>query len=148
LSAAEKEVVSEMRQIVARTLAVVSLVLAAGATFGASEPRGTVVIGQATCFRIRVPDRGQTVQQRLDHIQDLAPKYLGGDPVTFTIRKLGDRQHIDFNGEFLVAVTPADAKATGHKNAATLALLWKAALERAFLQSQARPAAPADTGAG
>src|SRR5207253_700869 len=105
-------------------------------------PRGTVVIGAITCFRIRVPDRGQRVQERMDHIQDLAAKFLGGETVHLTIRPVGMRQHIDVNGEFLVAVTPEDARATGHKSAATLAPIWRNALERAFLQSSARPVAP------
>ena len=52
--------------------------------------RGTVVIGQVTCFRIRVPDKGETIQQRLDRIQDVAAKFLGGDDVTFAIRPVGE----------------------------------------------------------
>jgi hypothetical protein len=121
------------------------MTLLAGAAIAMAPPRGSVVIGQVTCFRIRVPDRGQTVQQRVDHIQDLAPKYLGGETITFTVRTLGERRHIDVNGEFLVAVTPGDARATGHKGPATLALVWRDSLERAFLQSRARPAPPAVT---
>ncbi len=141
----EKEEVEQMRQTVVRALAGLCLTVMVGAAGAATQPRGTVVIGEVTCFRIRVPDRGQTIQQRVDHIQDLAPKYLGGEHVTFTIRPVGDRRHIDLNGEFLVAVTPDDARATGHKSAETLAPVWRGALERAFLQSRARPAPPAVT---
>ncbi len=121
------------------------LALLAGMAGAASQPRGMVVIGQATCFRIRLADRGQNVQQRVDHIQDVAAKFLGGDPVTFTIRAVGERRHIDVNDEFLVAVTAEDAHATGYKTAATLAPVWRSALEKAFLQSRARPAPPAVT---
>jgi hypothetical protein len=128
-----------MRTNIARTLIGVALALGVGAVQAATAPPGTVIIGQATCFRIRVPDRGQSIQQRVDHIQDLAPKYLGGDTVQFTIRPVGARRHIDANGEFFVAVTPEDARATGHKSAATLAPAWRAALERAFRLSSARP---------
>jgi len=133
-----------MKRLIGGVLTILVLALSAGVATSQnlSEPRGTVVIGQATCFRLRVPDRGQSVQERVDHIQDIAAKYLGGDPVHLTIRTVGNRQHIDVNGEFLVAVTPDDARATGHKSTATLAPLWRDALERAFLQSNARPITP------
>jgi hypothetical protein len=141
----QKEEVMQMRHIVGRALAGLTLALAVSAAWAVGQPKGTVVIGQVTCFRIRVPDKGETIQQRLDRIQDVAAKHLGGDDVTFAIRPVGERRHIDVNGEFLVAVTPEDARATGHKSAATLAPVWKGALERAFLQSRARPAPPAVT---
>jgi len=131
-----------MRHTVLRGLAGLALAVAVGAAWAMAQPRGTVVIGQATCFRIRVPDKGETIQQRLDRIQDVAAKFLGGEPVHLTIRPVGKRQHIDVNGEFLVAVTPEDARATGYKTAAMLAPMWRNALERAFLQSNARPFAP------
>jgi hypothetical protein len=113
-----------------------------GAAQAAPEPRGTVVIGSVTCFRIRVPDRGLSVQQRVDYIQDMAPKFLGGDPVQVTIRPVRDEQHIDVNGQFVVAVTTADARATGYKNAAALAPIWRTALEHALQMSAARPEPP------
>jgi hypothetical protein len=131
-----------MRRWVVLALAGVLTALCVGATSAATEPRGTVVIGQITCFRIRVPDRGLTVQQRVDYIQDMAPKFLGGDPVQVTIRPVGEEQHIDVNGEFVVSVTPGDARATGYKNAAALAPIWRGALEHALLMSSARPEPP------
>lgn len=134
-----------MQRRLSRLLTGLMLTIVAGGALAMGPPRGTVVIGQATCFRIRVTDKGQTVQQRVDHIQDVAAKHLGGDAVTFTVRSVGERRHIDLNGEFLVAVTPGDAKATGHKSAATLAPVWRDALERAFMLSRARPAPPAVT---
>lgn len=118
------------------------LVLCVGPAARAMEPRGTVVIGAISCFRFRVPDRGMNVQQRVDYIQDIAPKFLGGDPVEFSIRPVGEEQHIDVNGQFLVAVTPADARATGYKSAAALAPIWRDTLERAFVESSARPIPP------
>jgi hypothetical protein len=108
----------------------------------ASPPTGSVIIGQVTCFRIRVPDRGESIQDRVNRIQDISAKFLGGDTVRITIRPLGSRRHIDVNDEFLIAVTPEDARATGHRTAATLAPVWRLALERAFRQSSARPVAP------
>jgi hypothetical protein len=126
--------------------ALLGLILAvcAGALAPAAmaQPHGTVVIGTITCFRLRVPDRGQSVQERVDHIQDMAAKYLGGDAIHLTIRTLGNRQHIDLNGEFLLAVTPDDARATGYKSAAQLAPIWRDTLESALLQSNARPVTP------
>src|SRR5689334_6663846 len=123
-----------MRRWVSRAFVGLLLALCAGPAARAMEPRGTVVIGAITCFRIRVPDRGMSVQQRVDYIQDIAPKFLGGDPVAFSIRPVGEEQHIDINGQFLVAVTPADAHATGYKTAAALAPIWRDALERAFVE--------------
>ena len=132
-----------MRRWICQALAGVTLVLLAGAA-PASEPRGTVVIGEITCFRIRMPDRGESVQRRVDYIQDMVPKFLGGDPVQVTLRTVGESQHIDVNGEFVVAVTPEDARATGYKNAAALAPIWREALEQALLQSCARPLPPTE----
>ena len=134
-----------MQKSISRWLIGLTLTLMAGAAIATGPPRGTVVIGQTTCFRIRVIDKGQTVQQRVDHIQDILAKYLGGDAASFTVRNVGERRHIDLNGEFLVAVTPEDAKATGHKSAVTLAPVWRDAMERAFMLSRARPAPPAVT---
>lgn len=131
-----------MRRRVFPILVGLGLTLAGSLAAAPSAPPGTVVIGQVTCFRIRVPDRDQSVQSRVDHIQDVAAKFLGGGPAEFSIRPVGERRHIDVNGEFLVAVTPEDAAATGHKAAESLALIWRDALERAFQQSSARPVAP------
>jgi hypothetical protein len=128
-----------MKRWVCGALTGLFLVLGAGAAAPETATRGTVVIGAVTCFRIRVPDRGESVQQRVDFIQDMAPKFLGGDPVQFTIRRVGKRQHIDVNGEFIVAVTPDDARATGYKTAAALAPIWRDALEHALTLSSARP---------
>jgi hypothetical protein len=108
------------------------------------NPPGSVIIGDVTCFRLRAPDRDQSVQQRIDHLQDIAAKHLGGGPVHFQVRAVGPRRHIDVNGDFLVAVTPADAAATGYKTAAALAPVWQRALERAFRHTGARPTPPAD----
>jgi len=113
-----------------------------------TPPAGTVVVGNIICFRIRVPDRQQTIQQRVDHIQDVAAKHLGGEPLRFAVRPVGARRHIDVNGEFLVAVTPEDAAATGYKTAAALAPIWRDALARGFRRTRARPAPPAVTQPG
>ncbi len=133
-----------MKPIMRSFLTGVTAILAVTAVQASAPPTGSVTIGQVTCFRIRVPDRGESIQGRVNHIQDIAAKHLGGDTVRITIRTVGDRRHIDVNDEFLVAVTPEDARATGHRTAATLAPVWRLALERAFRQSSARPVAPPD----
>jgi hypothetical protein len=130
---------------VVAVLAVLSLAFVPAGAQPSSPPTGTVVVGNIICFRIRVPDRQQTIQQRVDHIQEMAAKHLGGGPLRFTIRSVGARRHIDVNGEFLAAVTPEDAAATGHRTAATLVPFWRDALARGFRQSRARPAPPAVT---
>ena len=122
------------------------LLLMGGMAIARALPTGTVVIGEVECFRIRRADGNKSIQERVDFIHDVGAKYLGGESVAFTIRPVGERQHIDVNGEFIVAVTPDDAKATGYKKASELAPIWRSALERAFLQSRARPTPPAVTG--
>ena len=44
----------------------------------------------------------------------------------------GDRVHIYLNGDFVLAVTPADAQATGYKSAAQLAPVWVNAVKKGF----------------
>ena len=126
-------------------VAVFALTVTPARAQSSTPPAGTVVVGNIICFRIRVPDRQQTIQQRVDHIQDVAAKYLGGGQLRFTIRPVGARRHIDVNGEFLVAVTPEDAAATGYKTATALAPVWRDALARGFRRTRARPAPPAVT---
>jgi hypothetical protein len=135
-----------MRKTASLALASLGLLLIVAPVWAVSSPRGTVIIGQETCFRFRTPDKGQSIQQRVDHVQDIAAKYLGGDELNLTVRSVGERRHIDVNGEFLVAVTPEDARATGHPSADSLAGVWRSSLLKAFLMSRARPAPPAVTG--
>lgn len=97
-----------------------------------------LTIGATPLFLIRVGDtlngREWTIQDRISHIQDVYAKYLGGQYGKFTWKKWGDRVHIYLNGEFVLAVTPADARATHHKSAETLAPIWIKGLEKAFDQ--------------
>ena len=136
---------SQIRRRIVLFLVAVGWFGLAPASLAANSPPGSVIIGDVTCFRIRVSDGNTTVQQRVDHLQDVSAKYLGGGPLRFRTRPVGPRRHIDVNDEFLVAVTPADAAATGYKTAAALAPVWQRALERAFRLTRARPAPPAVT---
>jgi hypothetical protein len=60
--------------------------------------------------------------------------------IRFSVRPIRDRRHIDLNGEFLLAVTPEDAKATGYKTAEALYKVWLAAIQKAVADATARPA--------
>lgn len=97
-----------------------------------------LTVGNTPLFLIRVGDtlNGQewTISDRINHVQDVYAKYLGGQYSKFTAKKWGDRVHLYLNGEFLLAVTPADAQATHHKSAETLAPIWMASLEKGFEQ--------------
>lgn len=97
-----------------------------------------LTIGSTPLFLIRVGDtlngREWTIADRINHVQDIYAKYLGGQYSKFSSKKWGDRVHIYLNGEFLLAVTPADAQATHHKSAETLAPIWQASLEKGFEQ--------------
>jgi len=127
-----------MRRILTLTLAVLGPASLLGGS-GVAAPEGMVILGNTTCFRIRVPDGSKTIQQRVDHIQDVVARYLGSSAARFTVRPIRDRRHIDLNGEFLLAVTPEDAKATGYKTAEALAKVWVPKLRMAFQESSARP---------
>jgi hypothetical protein len=102
----------------------------------AQGPEGTLVIGSTQVLKLRNGDtlngREWSVQDRINHIQDLLPKYLGGPYYKITSKRYGNRVHLYFNGDFVLAVTPADARATGYKTAARLAPVWADALAKGF----------------
>ena len=110
-------------------------VLAAGPVRAQGEP-GTLIIGTNRILKLRAPDtlngREWTVEQRINHVHDVFPKYLGGPFGKITSKKWGDRIHLYLNNEFVLAVTPADAQATGYKTTAQLAEVWARALQRGF----------------
>lgn len=95
-----------------------------------------LTIGSTSLFLIRVGDtlngKEWTVTDRISHIQDVFAKHLGGQNGKITWKKWGDRVHLYLNGEFVLAVTPADAQATHHKSAETLAPVWLKGLEKGF----------------
>lgn len=101
-----------------------------------------LTIGTTQVFIIRNGDRlngrSWTVQDRIDHVQDVLPEHLGNPNSRFTTKKWGDRVHIYLNGDFILAVTPADAGSTAYKSAAELAPIWLKGLQRGFEAAHVR----------
>lgn len=95
-----------------------------------------LVIGGVRLMLIRTGDtlngRAMSVDERIGHVQDVFAKHLGGKYGKFTWKKYGDRVHLYLNNDFVLAVTPADAKATAHKSAEKLAPIWLEELKKAF----------------
>ena len=115
----------------------------AGAVFSMGTPvraqgeeARPLIIGTNRVFIIRTGDtlngRQMSIQERINHVQDIFPKYLGGKAGKITWKKWGDRVHLYLNGEFVLAVTPADAAATGYKTADQLVPIWADKLQRGF----------------
>jgi hypothetical protein len=98
-----------------------------------------LTVGNTPLFLIRVGDtlngREMTIEDRINKVQDVFAKHLGGQYAKFTTKKWGDRVHLYLNGDFVLAVTPADAQATHHKSADTLVPGWVAGLEKGFDQA-------------
>jgi hypothetical protein len=109
----------------------------------AAEPTN-VVLGNTDCFVIRAPDGDESITARVDRIRDVFLGHVGETPGRFTIRADGNRRLIYLDGDFLVAATPADALATHHESAATLAPVWREQLQRAW-EEAIRPNGPAAT---
>lgn len=101
-----------------------------------------LIIGTNQVLTVRTGDtlngRDMSIEDRIGHLQDVFAKYLGGQHGKFTSKKWGDRVHLYLNGEFVLAVTPADARATGYKTAAALAPVWHKALEAGFAGAHVR----------
>src|SRR5262249_48916350 len=95
----------------------------------------SVVLGRTNCFVIRAPDGSDSTAVRVARIRDVFDRHAGHSPGRFTIRADGARRIISLDGEFLAAVTPADALATHHESAATLAPVWRDQLQRAWKEN-------------
>ncbi len=106
-----------------------------------NEPQ-TLVIGGERLMTLRTVDtvnrRRMTIQDRIDLVQDVFPKYLGGRFGRITSRPVGNRVHFYLNGDFFLACSPADAHVNGYRSAAQLARIWRPMLQRAFDASTAR----------
>jgi hypothetical protein len=109
---------------------------AVGAAAQGDEKPSLLTVGSANLFLIRGGDtlngRPEAVKDRIDRVHDVFAKYLGGPYRHFTTKRWGDRVHIYLNGEFVLAVTPADARNTRYKTAAQLAPNWVRLLEKGF----------------
>ena len=102
---------------------------------GADEAR-PLAIGNQIVAILRTGDtlngKEWSVADRINHVQDVIAKHLGGRRFEITGKALGERVHVYVNGDFTLAVTPADAKATGFKSAKDLAPKWRKALLKAL----------------
>jgi hypothetical protein len=119
-----------------------ALILLFIALAAAADPVN-VVLGTTDCFVIRVPDGDTSAAERAARIRTVFERSQGQPPGRFTIRAEGPRRLIDLDGDFLVAATPADAQATHHESAATLAPVWRDRLRLAWEASRSQPAASA-----
>ena len=112
--------------------------LLVGAAPARAQGDGTfpLIIGSTRLLVLRTPDtlngRDMPVEERAGHVQDVFAKHLGGKYAKVSWKTWGDRVHIYLNGDFVLAVTPADAQATGYKSASQLAPVWVAAIRKGF----------------
>lgn len=121
----------------AMVTALLGAVLAVGAPARAQDEEARpLIIGTNRVLVLRSGDtlngRQLSIQDRINHVQDVFPKYLGGVAGKVTWKKWGDRVHLYLNNDFVLAVTPADAAATGYKTAEQLAPIWLEKLQRGF----------------
>jgi len=86
----------------------------------------------------RLNGRDWTAQDRIDHVHDYIAKHLGGQNAKVTSRKIGERTHLYVNGDFVLAVTPDDARVNGYKTTEKLAAVWAPRLTRALHDAGAR----------
>lgn len=100
----------------------------------AAEPVN-VVLGTTDCFVLRVPDGDTSAAERAARVRTVFESRRGEPPGRFTLRAEGPRRLIYLDGDYLIAVTPADAQATHHESAATLAPVWRDRLRHAWLEN-------------
>ena len=127
-----------------------SLVVAVAAAAGtllsapavAQGAPGVLKVGSSWVATLRNGDRlngrDWTAQDRIDHVHDYIAKHLGGQRAKVTSRKIGERTHLYVNGDFVLAVTPEDAKVNGYKTTEKLAAVWAPRLSSALSEAGAR----------
>src|SRR5687768_10506612 len=98
-------------RLVAAGVAAGTLLLSGGAAVRAQEGTKPVIIGATWLFPLRTGDvlngKEWSIQDRIDHLQDVFAKHLGGQYAKFSAKKWGERVHLYLNDEFVLAVTPA-----------------------------------------
>ena len=104
-----------------------------------------LIVGNTRLLMVRTGDtllHGQrmTISQRINHVQDIFARHLGGQAGRVTWKPIRDRAHLYLNGDFVLAVTPTDARLNGYKSAAQLAPVWARALSHGFAEAHVRPA--------
>ena len=109
---------------------------------GAQDGPEVLIMGNEQVLRIRTGDtlngRPMSIHDRIEHVYDVLPKYQGGRYGRFIGKPWRDRVHIYLNDEFILAVTPEDARSTGYKSAAQLAPIWLTALQNALRRGAAQ----------
>jgi hypothetical protein len=100
----------------------------------AAEPV-RLVLGSTDCFVIRDPGGDPSIEARVARVRQVFEEHLNRTPGRFTIRVDGSARQIYLDDEFLIAVTPADALATHHESAATLAPVWRDRLQQAWVEN-------------
>ena len=122
-----------MKRVTVMLLAAASL---AGTAFAANE--ASIYCGSVRCLTVRAGAHGQTAEQRADWAMGLLNKYLGGKAARFSTARRGSDVQILLNGEVLLAVTPADARAERVASAGALAERWKSFVAKAFAATSAQ----------
>jgi len=126
--------------------------LVAAAVLGGARPSlaqdeaKPLIIGATRLFTIRQGDtlngRQMSVQDRINHVQDVFAKHLGGPHSKVTWKAWGDRVHLYLNNEFVLAVTPADARGTAYKTAKQLAPVWVKGLQHGYAEGHVHAVRP------
>jgi hypothetical protein len=128
-----------LRSLVTAFLAAGTL-LGAGACVAQENKIVPIVIGGKQRINLRVGDtlngRAVTIEERVQKVDEIFAKYLGGKKGKVTQKKVGQRIHLYLNGEYVLAATPADAKAGGYKKVEQVAAAWEKALTTAFNESK------------
>ena len=98
--------------------ALVAIAVGVAAPVAAQQSPQPLAIGNEIALYLRTGDRlngkDWTINDRISHVHDITARYLGGRGHRLTTRRWGDRVHIYVNGEFVLAATPADARAGGY----------------------------------
>jgi len=99
-----------------------------------------IVIGGKVRINLRQGDtlngKTITVEERRQTVDEIFAKHLGGKKGKITTKKVGERVHIYLNGDYVIAATPADAKAGGYKKVDQLAAAWTKSLQNGFNEAK------------
>lgn len=103
-----------------------------------SARAGDVYCGSFRCFAIRAPHGNRSAESRSNLAMDVLNKHLGGRTGRFNLRTRGQEVDILLNGDVVVTVTPADARAAKQRSVRALAISWRQSLARAFEETKAQ----------
>ena len=114
--------------------------LAVGWLGGAAwaQDAASVYCGSIRCVTLKAAAHGQTPEQRADAAMGVLNKHLGSRTGRFTTAPKGGEVELLLNGDPLMLVTSADAKAEKVRSAGQLAASWRAAFTKAFDATRAQ----------